>query len=239
MASGLGVNTLVLAAGAFVGGLVIGGFGPRAELRALEAERFELQRECAREGSVSRDLAGLITRGIDEASSASDDPVAEDPEEGVRQVGEPGADEVDPTPSGEEEPADAKTGGGSDSLESAREMLAARSAQARAALFEDAEPSEEQAAAIDAVIDELNDGLRELAFDLVTHTRENGEPDRRTMMAMGADTLDLLVSSEDRMLEVLTPEQREALRDEVTDPTAFVDPSVIDALAELEALERP
>ena len=251
MKNGLGVKTLVLAAGAFIGGLVLGGLQPRAQIRALEEQAFDLKRECAGGSSVSRDLAGLITRGLDDVSSppsrsvkpaprgvgespsgGTPEPVdvPEEPREAV-------ADEAEPTPleDGFDDGPDILSE--EDPLTAARDVMAIRSAQARAALIEDVNPSDDQLREIETTIDRMNDELITLAYDVVDQVRQDGEPDRFQMMQMGADTLDLLVRTEEELLATMTPEQRANLGDDVTDPTAFVDPSVAEVLIELAEIE--
>jgi hypothetical protein len=54
-----------------------------------------------------------------------------------------------------------------------------------------------------------------------------GPVTRRDMMSFGAETLDLFVTAEDRMLDSLSLDQRASVRDEATDPTSFVDPQIV------------
>jgi hypothetical protein len=59
------------------------------------------------------------------------------------------------------------------------------------------------------------------------------------MMTFGAETLDLFVSAEDRMLNSLSVEQRASVRDEATDPTSFVDPQIVAVVKSLSgALDK-
>lgn len=238
------IQTVVAGALAFVGGLVVGGMPLRAEVRALEDQVFELEKARSRRGSeASRELAELITQGVREA--APDRPAAppEDPPDdgapppapAVPPEGEPVAQDGpirlivdDPDDVGPEDV---------DSLQSAKDLLRARAAQARAALFEDARPSAAQEAAMDEAIADMNDELYGLAQDLVDDLATNGEPNRRDMMRYGADVLDILVTAEDRMIGSLDADQVAGLREEATDPSSFVDPAILDVLQSLEGTE--
>jgi hypothetical protein len=243
------VNTLVLAAGTFIGGLVLGGLGPKAQVRTLEQEAFELQRQCADASGVSRDIAGLLTRGLEQTASLGD--VRREPE-GSSSAAEMGNTDADVVEAGNSPPlkrSDEDEQGGPDEefaqdeaedpLEAARDVMEIRAAQARAALFEDIEPNDEQVQALDELFVRMNDDLITIAYDVVEQVRADGEPDRLSMMRTGVDTLDVLIRTEEELLGSLTSDQIEQLGEGVTDPSAFVDPTVVDVLQELSALEQP
>jgi len=219
-------------------GLVFGGMGPRAEVRELQQEIFDLKRDGAQSGS-GRQIADLITRGL--PSRAGDGPSDRPPADG-----DEGAGDRQPLPSGSggsDEPdrvasADAADRPASpfppEEVEAAKAAMALRAAQARAARVEDADPTPEQLAAIDLATTQMNDRLEELALQFFQQVEAEGQPDRRELYRMAADTMDAFVSAEDGILASLTPEQRAAVRQEATDPTSFVDDRVIGLLANLD-----
>ena len=142
---------------------------------------------------------------------------------------------VDPgTPTTPEEVAVDRPAGPDETMQAAREALEIRGAAARAALFEDVAPYGDQEAQLENAIAAMNDDLEAIAYDFVQMVEGGTEPSRREAMALGADVLDVLVSTEETMLSVLDDAQRASVREEATDPTAFVDPRVLDIVAELE-----
>lgn len=220
-------------------GLVFGGMGPRAEVRELQQEIFDLKRDGAHSGS-GRQIADLITRGLPSRGGEAGSPrPPADGDEGAGdkpssdKAADPDHPEPDRVATGEtpERPANPFA---PEEVEAAKAAMALRAAQARAALVEDADPTPEQLAAIDAATSQMNDRLEELALQFFQQVETEGEPDRRELYRMAADTMDAFVSAEDGILASLTPEQRAAVRQEATDPTSFVDDRVIGLLANLD-----
>lgn len=235
-----GVQVFAIAAATFLLGLVVGGIGPRGEVADLQQEVFRLEREASRGGNAGRELAALITKGLENRAPGQDGitiapvrpPDATDdggppPDQhvGTREI--PGED-APPPPVADEGPR---------TLEAARDALAVRRRQARAALLEDVDPTEDQEAEIDAAFDDMNVELEAIAREVVDIVNTQGEPSRRDMMRLGADTLDAMVVAEDRVLAVLDPGQRDAVRPEATDPASFVDPEIVDLLLDLDGGE--
>ncbi|MCA9566692.1 MAG: hypothetical protein KC656_02575 [Myxococcales bacterium] len=223
----VGVFALVL-------GLVIGGLGPRAQVRDLEAKLAE-QQEC--KGGVGSDIANVFRgrpwedgeptprrrRVVHTEPEAAPDPgtPAPEPEPGIHiQFG----DDAEKAQSKEEI---------DESLDLAREALELRYAQAREALLQDADPTEEQLAKVDAAISRMNEDLVVLARDLATVAKRDEEPGRREAMEFAADTIDVLLRAEDDLRASLDPAQIAALQDESLDPMSYVDPQIIDILGEL------
>lgn len=224
------VGSWGLAAVTFVLGLALGGVGPRAELRALQ----EAPPTVAR-GDRASDITGLLTGGVLGGANRGVTPPPSTVEpteipEGPEAEGQPPRMKAEGEP-----PVDGEISG----VEEMREALALRAAQARAALQQEVSPTPEQLDAIDAVIDQMNDRLVELSYQLVDATEGGGEPDRREMMGLASDVLHTLVEAERGMLGALTPEQVEAVRQEATDPTAFVDAAVLDVLSEISGEKEP
>lgn len=208
-----GVTHAALAAAALLLGLILGGLGPRAELRAV--------RTAAPAASAPRNAGAQVARlfqGRPVSASAGRDPVPS-----PRDDTDPGA-----APSGDTDPPRPMS---PENLDTLRSAMAIRLAGARAALAEDADPSEDQQAEIDSLFGAMNEDLRKIATDLAALDRE---PTRRDMERFAADTLDILITTEERFDEILTPEQRAALADESRDPLSYVDPSIVDILKDAD-----
>lgn len=239
MAAGAGVQSFVIGAGALVIGLVLGGLGPRAELRDAKQQLFDAQKQCANSvgSQAGAELARLITEGVERSRAergavGAPLPAAAD--------GAPGSDRPSSVTIGEEAaPGPAgDVGVGADPEALTSEMLAVRSQQARAALLEDADPSPEQIKQIDAAVADMNDQLLQTVQEFADRANQ-GPITRRDMMTFGAETLDLFVNAEDRMLQSLSIEQRAAVREDATDPTAFVDPQIVAVVQSLSgALDK-
>lgn len=217
-----GVQIVVLGAIAFASGFVAGGFGPRGEVRRLEEEAFELEkRAAARGGEARREITRLVTGRLQAGDPGGGESPAFRPRTG------PSGEEVGPG-----EPVDTDPAPALDTPEAMREAMAARAALARAALVDEVGPTPEQQVAIDQAWTEMNDELGDLARRAVDAFGE-GEPSRRELMQLGSEVLDVLVSTEERVLNTLTPEQREQVGEDVTDPTSFVDPGIVDVIARM------
>lgn len=217
----IGPGHLAFAAVGLVVGLSLGGLGPREELRVSRAET----RAAARSGAgseIARIFQGRpFPREADEAADA----VESAPEAAL-----PPDPSDPPDPPGEDGP-DLPDGS---SREAMREALALRQQLARAALLEDAQPSEEQLQEIDATFAEMNADLHALASDFVSRFEQGAEPTRRDMMLFAADSLDVLIDTEDRLGAALTEEQVADLSEESLDPLSYVDPSLVDLLGEID-----
>lgn len=224
-----------LAAIAFVVGLAVGGFAPRADLRAVQVENEQL-RERASGLSPGQRITDLLTGGGLSGGGWRDAPVR--PVAGVA----PDELEVDaptrePRAGGGARPASAggseeEAGGGAmaspfEDLEVAAEALELRRAQAREALVQATGADAEEMAVIDAAVDAMNDRLVAVAYDLAEAAAGGGDPDRRTMMIVASEALNALVDAEDAMRSVF-PEID--LDEEVVNPAAFLDPAILDVM---------
>jgi len=212
----------IAAAVALVVGIVLGGLFPRAEVRELRSQVSELEeRECRT--PVGRELATLLTRPPVPPPAPAPAPEAWE---------EPETDEPPPPPGETDvpEPDFAPEEG----IEVMKEALELRRVQARAALLEDADPDDAQLGEFDAAIADMNVALREIAEDVVARVQDYGEPTRHEMMVFAADTLDVLIEAEERMVSTLDEEQLEQVEDASVDPFSYVDPALLDLFAELD-----
>jgi len=212
-------------------GLVLGGVGPRAEVRALKAQLEEA--ETCESSGIGRQLASAFQgrpwqgRGEEKAADLEERApevaaVETTPAPAPLRV-EFGTDDDPPRPEDIEE-----------GMEMMRDAMSLRQTQARAALDEEASPSDEQWDAIDGAIQDMNVNLQALAGELVDTLGSGEEPSRREAMLFAADTLDVMLEADDRLYESLTAEQRESMDEDVLDPFAHIDPGVIDIFMELD-----
>jgi len=118
-------------------------------------------------------------------------------------------------------------------VETVETAIAMRRAQARAALIEDVDPTDEQLAALDDAMETMSGELNVLAQDFVKHYQEKGEPSRRDMLVFAAEAMDVLIDAEDQMASILTEEQREMASPEAIDPLSWLDPSIAGTLSQL------
>jgi hypothetical protein len=104
--------------------------------------------------------------------------------------------------------------------------------------MEDVEPTEQQLASIDAVLETMNDRLVDVVERASLAMRDGEEPERLEMFRLAADGLEAFAAAEEGILSQLTPEQRAAVREEATDPTSFIDARVVDMLEGMSFDER-
>jgi hypothetical protein len=221
------VRQIVIAAVALVLGVVLGGLAPRSQVRSLEKQLEEAE-DCKGSG-MGTEIATML--GAGRLSQPEPEPEPEpEPQDDAADTDEPDRngiqirvnDDDDVTPE--------------QGMAAMREALELRRTQARAALIEDAEPSDQQLDDFDAAVDKMNDELLDLAKDFVAEFEEGGEPTRRDAMAFAADALDVLVTAEDSFAASLDDDQLEALPEEALDPLSHLDPELLDLLAQLDQM---
>jgi hypothetical protein len=243
MASDL-VKVVVASGVALAVGLALGGLGPRAEARALRTRLEAMTDTECRPSRVPSELAGVLQGRPwadgreapkkpavvvaqdgpgEEAEAPTADPPAFDDVDiqiGEGQVGEDGAFDRDQMDEG---------------LDVAREAMELRSRAAWRALEEQAQPSEAQRVVIEDAVATMNRELVDVADAFAQSVGAGEVPQRRDMMVFAANALETMIATEDTIFETLTPEQRAQLDEQVLDPTAYVDASIIDVLQAIEA----
>ncbi len=217
---------------AIVLGLILGGLPARSEIRAVRAEVRRLEkRDCGVGGDLAsmfgaRPMIGAARPAEPQAQPA---PAPAPPTDAGAAVGlkvevHRSADDIH-----------GRAEGPRNELRLMREGLDLRRTQARAALMEEANPEPEQLRTFDASIEEMNHELRDLAQVFVRDIAGSGEePSRHELMVFAADTLDVLITAGDAMRGSFSEEQRGALTEESIDPFSYVDPDIVDLLAELD-----
>lgn len=227
-----GAVHLLAAVVALVIGLVVGGLGPRGELRRVEKKLAELEeRPC--QGRTGAEIAKIFQgRPWEEGKvKVPEPPPAPAPVDDAEEADEPEDDggfriEFN-TDGSDSEPQDV-----GEAMKLAREALDLRHEQAMAALREDARPTPEQEEQLGRVLDQMNDDLIGLAEEL-RDQMELGEPSRRDAMLYAAETLDVFLTAEDDLRGVFDDDQIAALQEESLDPMSYVDPGLIDVLESL------
>ncbi len=240
---------IAVAAVAIVVGVLLGGFGPRGEVRDLQQQLRALE-EAPCTNQFGRDLALLMGQGVGRPGSDplpfDDEPAGGDGERSPEAIAaeNPAAAELaaeldEAEAEAEEEMREALREGLSDEeeLEAFRTALELRRAQARAALREQVDPDDEQWESIDGAVEEMNDTLIGLGEELTEMLASGEEPTRRDAMEFTADALDALLDAEDRMRGALDEDQLAEMDDGALDPFSYIDPELIDVLMELEEYE--
>jgi HPt (histidine-containing phosphotransfer) domain-containing protein len=224
---------LILVLGLVVG-VAVGLWQPTGELVAMRGQLAQNEREMAslRRQSATSGIAGLF-------HPASRSKAAAAPVEGGTAAEPNATGEAPPDANGvhielgegKEQPPLLEQ---AETLEGAAEALDARAAQARAALVEQSDLSDDELAAFDAAIDKLNERLRTSVDALATQMAAGKEPDRRELMELGAEGLDAMIEADDAINAAIPQEVRESIDDELLDPFSHVDGSTLASLSQLE-----
>ncbi|MCO4745071.1 MAG: hypothetical protein KC912_09800 [Proteobacteria bacterium] len=239
------MKNVLIAAAALVIGLLIGSVVPSSKIRGLEAEIEELQRQTR--SSRAQDLARFFQQGADIAKNADDDELLKDV---ARDLDDeiPDVDESRWERRRRErrehrremfEEADGLGAEDGEGIEVMREAMELRRTQAREALKQAANADEEQLAAIDGAMGQMNDQLRDLAQRMVDDVVEYGEPDRRGTMEFAAEGLDIVLAADTAVRGALTEEQLWDVDDAAVDPFSYVDPSILDVFENIELPPPP
>ncbi|GEM_PF-1143392 len=230
-----------LIASAFVAlflGILLGGYGPSAELDRLQKLDRPNQGLFAAvpepcDSNVGSDLATLLGNGVGRADTP---PLRDEPETPDPRAAELAA-EIDAA--GEQAEAQLRDGieaaaNNEEELELARTALELRRAQARAALLEDSDAEDEQMEQFDTAVDAMNGVLLDLTEEMTEMVEGGREPGRREAMEFAADALDALLSAEDNMRSAFRPDQLAEVEDSAIDPFSHIDPAIIDVLEGLD-----
>jgi hypothetical protein len=234
----------MMAIGGFLFGTWAGGMPLRASLADVRAELDAAQTQTCASSNVGQEIASVLQgrpweAGIDTPSPFgvnADDIVASaedgfagdnlddaEAEDGVNWEFNFGDEGFDKEPENMEE-----------AMAMAREAMDMRSAQAWAALDEQADLSDEQSAAFNEAVDQLNAELMNAATELVDTVQSGEEPTRREGLVFADNLLGAILEADDAIYNTLSDEQRGEVDGEVLDPLAYVDSSIVDKLMELD-----
>lgn len=118
------------------------------------------------------------------------------------------------------------------SFEAISDAMALRRAQARRALIEQVEPSDEQLFEIEDAMTTMNDLLAEEAALFVDTVRDH-EPTQRDGLEFARNTIDVLLDADDAMRATLTDEQLQQADPEVVSPFSFLDERIVESMVEV------
>ncbi len=213
-------------------GIVLGNLRPQSEIDDLRAKLAAAEAAECEEPTFGRDLARLM-EGSRQAARA---PAPS--QEGASRGPELARDLHQAEAEGEELREEMRNDlrdelGDADEMDAARAALDMRSAQARAALFEDAELDDEQVDRFEGAVADMNAELMSLADELVSTIELDGDLTRRDAMAFAADALDTMIVAEDRIVGTLDGDQLDAVDDAALDPFSYVDSDVVNVLERL------
>lgn len=226
-------------------GIVLGGIAPRRELQKQKDEFWESYAENTKSSStIGSDLA-LLMGGTNTGGSTTKqyqpplhtNELGDRSPEAIKQENPEAAalaEEMDNTQSEMEANLQDSYDRTEEELETVRTALELRRSQARAALIENVQPSEEQLQSIDETVQTMNDTLIALAGDFADIIENGEEPDRRQIMSFAAEALDTMLSAENSMRDVLTEEQLMDIDEAALDPFSYVSPDIINTLQSLD-----
>ena len=235
---------VAVAALALFVGILLGGYGPSAELRKHQESSpsgLFAANAAPCDSTVGSDLATLLGNGVGRAPDPSPTevpPIKVAPDHRAVEL----AAEIDAASeaAGEQFVDDLEAAtSNSDELELARTALELRRTQARAALLEDTYADDEQMEQFDTAVTAMNGVLLDLTDDLTEMVDGGRRPGRREAMEFAADALDALLSAEDNMRGAFGADQFSDVEDSAIDPFSYVDPAIIDALEGLEFGDEP
>ncbi|MFZ5479844.1 MAG: hypothetical protein ACOZNI_23975 [Myxococcota bacterium] len=215
------------AVAALVVGILLGAWQPRGELLALRAEadtlRAKAERPCR--GRAAESIRTILR---------AEPPDAPEPDDGE-------APAAPATPPPAEDGARIEIGGEALPVEDAEEVkdqmaaaLDARRAQALAALAEQADLDEAEIAGIDAVMDDMNRQLEVEVDRFVEEAVARGDVDRRDIMDFAAESLDIVIATDDRLREALGDEVYAEVDDSALDPLSYLSGDTLDSLTRLQ-----
>jgi hypothetical protein len=202
-------------------GIVVGGYQARSELAKVTSEYD--QQECETSPVPAALVAGMLgaraARNQDksEASKGGVDAMKVKPV--VTPSSGPGM-----SPSVDFE-INAEDAAGIDAL---ADIMTIRTEQSREVLVEYADPTESQLEEFDAVVDEMNDALTQLAVDLGNQAR-SGNATRSSALVLTSDALNIIIDADNQIYSVFDADQLAGIEDAAIDPFSYLDASVLDA----------
>lgn len=217
---------------ALVVGILLGAWQPRGEVLSLRAELDKQQAQKPCKSTATEEVRNLLGgRPTNRKTEAPAAPKTQPPIPDQR-PDQP----TDPTASPTEAPTrqiDAE------SVEEMVAVLNARRAQSMQALTEQADLNAAQQAAVEQIFDTMNSQLKASVEQFVASAEARGSVNRRDMMALGADVLDLVVNADDQLHQTLPAEVLEQVDEEATDPFAFVSGDAVEAFVKLQEMDFP
>lgn len=207
----------------------------KGDVRALKQKLEQLQRECS-----AKTMAQQMTRLFSTDQEAEKGQIAKSPD-----VPQPS-----PKPEEEEHEAASATSKETDEIpeenrsNSEKEALEAvslawelRRAQAKQALVEEAELSEEESEMFEKIVSEMNDTLREDIQEMVESLQERFKTDKtppspREAIRWANVMIDTMIGTDDALLEFIPLSDRQGITPQNIDPTTYVNPDIFEPMAE-------
>jgi hypothetical protein len=223
---------------ALVAGIVLGAWQPRGELLSMRAELDELRSHGKHpcKGNAAEGIRTILRAEPPTGVGGADEPPGQDaaPVTGTVSVQVDGS-----TPPGDIPAAENMKGPGKDpeqTIEAMRTALDARRAQAMAALTEQADLGDEEQAAVGKIMDDMNAKLKAEVDRFADDAVKNGDVDRRDMMDFAAESLDIVIATDDAMRKTLSPEAYADADETAVDPLSYLSGDTLDSLSKLEGM---
>lgn len=210
-------------------GILLGAWQPRGEVLSLRAQLDQQKAEKPCRSNATAEVRNLL--GGAGRAARKQDPAAPAP---TNSPPSPPQDPPDPP-----EASDPKDLPDTQSMEEMLAVLDARRSQSMAALVEQADLSPDQEQKIQAIFDHMNAELKTSIDQFVKQASSGTEIRRRDLMALGADVLDIAVTADDQIHDILPLETLETLDEEVIDPFAFVSGDAVRSMTQLKDMDFP
>jgi hypothetical protein len=202
-------------------GIVVGGYQARSELAEVTAEYA--QQDCEKSPVPAALVAGMlgarVARNQDKSEASKGDADAMKVKPGVA----PSSD-LSRSPSVDFE-LNTEDAAGIDAL---ADIMTIRTEQSRDVLVEYADPTGSQLEEFDAVVDEMNEALTQLAEDLGNQAR-SGNATRSSALVLTSDALNIIIDADNQIYSVFDADQLAGIEDAAIDPFSYLDASVLDA----------
>lgn len=232
------MKQIIMVAVALFVGVILGGIGPRSDLRLLQTQITELEsRECKPEVKAG-DIGALFSQRMSRAKDKSDRDRKEHKEEKLGTAAptaapdsaEAKAETPVPRPAGMRDALAADAA----QLAQAKATLDLRRTQSRQAFIESAKLEEAQVKDFDEAMVKMNDGLREVAEQLADVLEAGEEPSRHEMMVFAAEALDVFIETDSQLNDLLTDDQYNSVKEDALDPVNYIDPALLDIFMGLQ-----
>lgn len=234
---------VIVAAIALVIGFVAGSLGPRADLREAKSQVADLQKKLE-EKPKGLGLMSQLALNRAGRRGGSDDFFGDRPEV---KADAPKAEVAEAIPEGEDdddEPSEGKSESlkgdvdrldlaSEENLERARTAMEMRRAQSRAALMEQVDLNDDELAAFDDAVNQMNDDLELFVEDAASFLKEDRQPSRREAMEFAAGVLDVVLAADERIEGAIGEGKYGEADEDAVDPISYLDPALIDLFQEL------
>ncbi len=224
---------------ALMAGVLIGVLSQRPEVHDAQLRIEELEaRDCSSSRGIGRGLAAAMQGRPGGMLEFDEDEELDEPDEGgedaaAEEEGEDGGVEFEIDFGGGDEPPEEwdeeDVRRELDALVTAQDL---RRTQARAALIEQADPTDDQLETFDQTMEVMNDDLMGLTEELVEQLESGEEITRHDMMTYAADLLDVMIEADENVAGVVG--EGVDIDDEAYDPFSYIDPDIISTLGELD-----